>query len=521
MAAAAVSAASSLVDEKRSLWRVVLTLAFPVLVQQFLVLSVSVSDRVLAGRLQPLSRAEQMQALGDQLLALGHSANALAAGNWAEGVTASASLEAAQQITSKHVAYQAAQTTAIYLSWVIAAYTVLVSVGSTALVARFVGAGDRTSAIRVANQSILLAVAFGILGTTVGLAGLRWFVRVLQLQGEAQDFAAGYLQPLILLLVFQVIESAGIACFIGAGDTRTGFWVLGGVAVVNLPLAWGFFLGMGPLPELRFVGIAWGTAISHTLGGLAVLILLARGRSSLRLSRQDLWPDADLIRRLLRISMPAGLDSLSLVVGHLWFLGIVNGLGNTASSAHGIALTWEALSFLSGAAFGTAGMTLVGQNLGAGQPARAARSGWVAFALGGSTMTLMGVVFYVWAPEMFRAFCPNPEQQDIVAVGVPVLRLEAFAEPALASLIIFAYALRGAGDTRVPMLFSWIGLLGIRIPLAYLLALDHLDLGPLGTWSGGGLGLYGAWMAMVADLLVRGCFFLARFASGRWQRIRV
>ena len=132
-----------------------------------------------------------------------------------------------------------------------------------------------------------------------------------------------------------------------------------------------------------------------------------------------------------------------MMIGHLWFFGIVNTLGETASSAHGIALGWEALSFLCGSAFGTAAMTLVGQNLGAGKPARAARSGWVAFALGGGLMCLMGAVFFTFAPEMFTFICPHAEQRAIVEAGVPVLRLEAFAEPALACIIIFLCALRG------------------------------------------------------------------------------
>jgi Na+-driven multidrug efflux pump len=130
-------------------------------------------------------------------------------------------------------------------------------------------------------------------------------------------------------------------------------------------------------------------------------------------------------------------------------------------------------------------------------------------------------VFFVLAPQMFRLFCPYPEQQPIVAAGVPVLRLEAFAEPALASLIIFLSALRGAGDTRVPMVFNWIGLMLVRVPLAYFFALASFDLGGLGTWQGCGWGLFGAWMAMVADLSVRGTFFLLRFAGGRWQAVRV
>jgi Na+-driven multidrug efflux pump len=90
--------------------------------------------------------------------------------------------------------------------------------------------------------------------------------------------------------------------------------------------------------------------------------------------------------------------------------------------------------------------------------------------------------------------------------------------PILASTIVFTYALRGAGDTRVPVLFTWIGFFVVRIPLAYFLVLPALHLGPLGSWPGMGLGLYGAWLAMFADLVVRGLFFLARFARGAWQR---
>jgi Na+-driven multidrug efflux pump len=283
------------------------------------------------------------------------------------------------------------------------------------------------------------------------------------------------------------------------------------VALVNLPLAWGLFHFLG------FQGIALGTAISHTLGAVAVLVVLARGRAGLRLHVGQLWPGWDLQWRLLRVSLPAGADSMSLGVGQLWFLTLVNRLGNEPATAHGIALRWEAMGYLSGAAFGTAAMALVGQNLGAGRPREAARSGWTAFAMGLGVMAVMGATFFTFAPQMFRLFAPNPEQAHVVEIGVPVLRLVAFAMPALACSIVFTYALRGAGDTRVPLLFTWVGFLGVRIPLTYWLTQPLVHLGPW-EWTGG---LFGAWVAMFADLFVRGGAFLARFAGGRWQRIDV
>jgi putative MATE family efflux protein len=312
-----------------------------------------------------------------------------------------------------------------------------------------------------------------------------------------------------------------VACLAGAGDTRTGFWVLGGVAVINIPLSWSFCLGWGPVPALGFVGISVGTALAHVLGCLAVLIILSRGRHGLSLQPALLWPEPALLRRLLRISVPAGIDAFSTMVGQLWFLSIVNRLGNVASSAHGIAIGWEALGFLSGSAFGTAAMTLVGQALGAHRPQLAAHRGWVALGMGCGVMSLMGLVFFLLARPMFLLFCPHPWQHEIVEAGIPVLQLVAFAMPPLACAIILTSALRGAGDTRAPVLFTWVGLLGVRVPLAYYLSQPSVDLGPLGTLAGWDLGLYGAWLAMFADLLVRGGFFLLRFAGGAWQRVKV
>lgn len=458
--------------------RLVLALAMPVLVQQLLTLSVTLSDRFLAGRFQP----------GDP---------------------------------EQHIAFQSAQNTALYLAWFVVNFTVLVTVGSTALVARFVGAGDRGLAVRTMHQSLLLALGLGLTGTVLGWTLLEWALTALQLRGEAVGFAAAYLRPLLLLLVFQVTQSAGIACLVGAGDTRTGMYVLGSVALLNVPLAWLFFHGLGPVPRLGFPGIAWGTALSNLIGCTLVVAVLLHGRAGLRLRLRMLQPDFRLIYRLLRVSVPAAADSLSASLGQLWFLSIINRLGDTAGSAHGIALTWEALAYLSGAAFGTAAMTLVGQNLGAGQPTQARHSGWLAFGLGCAIMTGMGLVFFLLAPEMFLLFCPNPEQREVIAIGVPVLRLVAFAMPALASCIVFTGALRGAGDTRMPVLYTLSGFFLVRIPLAYWMTLEQIHLGVFGTWSGLGWGLYGAWVAMFADLLVRGALLGFRFTSGRWQRMRV
>src|SRR5260370_11823271 len=114
---------------------------------------------------------------------------------------------------------------------------------------------------------------------------------------------------MFLLMAFQMIEAAIIACVVGAGDTRTGLYIRAGVTAVNVPLAWGLCHTFG------FVGIALGTAVSHLLGGCAALIVLAPGRFGLKLPLHQLWPDFALMRRLFRVSVPSCLRSLSLTPG--------------------------------------------------------------------------------------------------------------------------------------------------------------------------------------------------------------
>jgi putative MATE family efflux protein len=470
--------APDLVHDGRPHWRIVVRLAWPVLIQQFLIQSVSLYDQFLAGNNIPTD-------------------------------------------SSKHATYQAAQTTANYVAWFLSSCTSLVAVGGTALVARFVGAGNREGAVRATNQSILLAVLFGLVSTPFVLAILPGGIGLLGLTGDAADAATHFLRPILTLLTCQLVTQAGIACLVGAGDTRTGPVVLSGVAMLNIPLAWACYHGFGPIPAMEFFGIGIGTASSHAIGCLAMLAVLIRGRYGLRLRPALLVPDPTIIYRLLRVSVPASIDSLSLGLCQLWFLSLVNALGEVAEAAHGMAIRCEGLGYMSGWAFAVAASALVGQNLGARRPRDATHAAWVALGIGCLVMSCMGVLFFTFAPDMLHFLSPHKDQQPIVDAGTPVLRLVAFAMPPLSAIIVLTGVLRGAGDTRYPILLTWIGFLAIRIPLAYLLTRSVVDLGPVGIVPGWDLGLIGAWIAMFADLLIRGVLFFARFLGGRWKTVRV
>ncbi len=409
-------------------------------------------------------------------------------------------------------AHQAALTTANYIYWFVVSYAVIVTAGATALVARFVGAGDLPMARKAMGQALVLAIVTGIAGGIAGWLGLPLLIRLLNLEGPPGEFATAYLLPLAGLLPFYMVEVGGIACLVGAGDTRTGLKVLATAAAVNVPLATGFSSGFWLFPNLGFVGIAWGTGLSHVIGCGLVLLALVRGRYGLDLTLAELMPDRDLLYRLLRVSIPAAVDSLSVGVFQFVFLGLINGLGKIPAAAHGIAIQIEALGYLSGSAFGVAAVSMVGRSLGAGRPDLASRSGWTAMGAGALVMSAMGLLFFTLARPMFEIFCRREDQLAVIETGVPVLRLVAFAMPGLAAQIVLTQALRGAGDTRVPVLFTWAGFALVRIPVAYLL---------LSPTVGIEMGLLGAWLAMCLDIYIRGACFVIRFAWGAWKRTRV
>lgn len=394
-----------------------------------------------------------------------------------------------------------------YTMWLLMSLFVVVSIGVTALVARSSGAGDTRTALLATNQAFLLGSLLAVGFTLIGLFYADTLIAVMQLQGQSAARAERYLWLLLPAVPAMMVESVGLASLRGAGDTVTGFFTMTLVNAINVALSWGLLLGWGPLPELGWDGLPLGTTIGHIVGGLLVLVLLGRGRSGLRLRPRDLLPDSTMLRRILRVGLPGGLDVLFIIGCQFWFVAIINALGDLPAAAHGVAIRIEALAFLPGVAFQVAAGTLAGQHLGAKRYERATRSVLLSLAVGGGVMTVAAVAFFVFPAPLAGLFVGD--DSSVVNLAVPLLRIVAFGIPFLAVQMILTGALRAAGDTRYPLLFTVIGYIGVRIPLAYLLTV------------GWGLGVQGAWYAMVADVVLRSVLVLGRFLHGGWQRVEV
>jgi MATE family multidrug resistance protein len=408
-----------------------------------------------------------------------------------------------------------------------------VATGVTALVARHIGARETGSAEGILGQGYLLGAALGLLGTVLSLALAVPIMIALRAPADVVIPGANYLSIVSTTFLLAAWMFIGNAALRGSGDTRSPMLVMLVVNVVNIAVAYLFIYGPGPFPQLGVEGSALGAAAGRGVGGLLVTGLLLRGRAirrrstsavaeeqgaesalesgsaaagvdKLRLRPRLLRPDVIPLRRILNIGLPAGAEQLMMRLGMITYATTVAALGTAAFAAHQIALQAESLSYMPGFGFAVAATTLVGQGLGAGDPGRARADTYQAYRLALVLMSFMGLIFFFFPEQIMSIFIEDPA---VIRLGVWPLRLVAFSQPMLATMMVFAGALRGAGDTRATLGITAAGLWLVRVPLAFLLTPT--------------LGLVGAWIAMGIDLNLRGLGMFLRFRSGKWAMIKV
>lgn len=377
--------------------------------------------------------------------------------------------------------------------------------GATALVARSIGAGDKAEADKATTVAVVLALA-----ASVPLLFVTFFLdapllRLLGARGEVLDDASLVLRVLALGIPGNMLIVTATGAMQGAGDTRPGLLVGVGVNVVNLALDWLLIFGNLGFPRMGLAGAAAATAVSFTAGGLAFAWLLWRGKRPLRLARLR-GAFQGMARRVGRVGAPAALEQFVLSLGFTAYLVLILRFGADALAAHQIGLRVQSFAFMPGFGFAAAAAALVGQGLGRGKPEEAEGNGWAAIALGLVVMVTMSLPMFLFAEPLARLFTRDA---GAVALGVTWIHVLVFAMPAIAFHFTAAGALRGAGDTRFPLLVSFAGLWLVRLPIAWA----------AGVWWG--WGMYGVWAGYVIEYYLRAAVTTVRFARGGWKALRV
>ena len=255
--------------------------------------------------------------------------------------------------------------------------------------------------------------------------------------------------------------------------------------------------------DLGVIGAAMGTGLAELItAGLMLYFLLWRS-SFLALFKENdnrldkFKPNTDIIKTAIKIGAPMALQHTLMGGAQIISTIIVAPLGTLAIAAHSLGITVESLCYMPGFGIAEAATTLVGQSFGAGKRLLTRSFAWMSVGLGMVVMTFMGVLMFVFAPELMALMTPV---DDIISIGSDCLRIEAFAEPMFAASIVCNGVFIGAGDTLKPAAMSLLSMWGVRLTLAALLA---------GTY-----GLQGVWTAMAIELTFRGIIFLIRLYHG-------
>ena len=419
-------------------------------------------------------------------------------------------------------AYVAAMTLMIYALWLVGNVFGVVALGSTAMVARFVGAA-RSRDGQSRDESI--DSHRPRLGTAAdGRSPCRspdTFPLVMGLKGTAAAAAERYLTIEFCVLPAVMVERVAIACLRGAGDTVSGLVTMAIVNVINMGCSYALCTGLGPLPELGWTGIALGTAIGHCCG--AAILLVAAGRRPRRVSLAARGHAARLRshsphpadrhpgrhRRGSGQHLPDDLLADRAVAGRRGGCRAWRGDPSGSTRLH-------AGRRVSG--FGRDdGRAILGCPRSGSRRYSVIQTCIVAAAV----MVVAGVIFYVAATPLAGFFLTG-QNQAVVPLAAHLLRIVAYAMGPLAIVLVLVGALRGAGDTRWPLALNLLGIVFFRVPLAYYLTRREMYLPLLGwTIHGANLGVVGAWYAMVLDIVVRCILLMLRFRHDAWQRIEV
>jgi putative MATE family efflux protein len=372
-------------------------------------------------------------------------------------------------------------------------------VGTIARVGRLVGAGDRDGARRVARLSLALALGIGAivaLGAPVVIWGLPHVAGDVSRGAIAE--AQGYLGVTISASPLVFLAATATAILQAGGDTRTPLAIGAFANVVHVALNRILILGAFGLPAIGARGAGISTAVTFGLEAVLATVALASLRRPVSLRRALADVDAppatvarttrEEARMLFRVGGPAFVERLFYHVGFLAYALLVTRLGDAAMAANQSLISVESVCFLSADGFGVAAAALVAQKLGAGKVDEARGAAWIAARYAIATLTAFGLGALALRGVILPLFSSD---QGVLAAGRSAMPVLTLAQPFMATGLVLAQALRGAGRTRHALGVSFVGAVFVRLTATWFLAF------------GLGLGLVGVWLGSTTDWFVR------------------
>lgn len=384
-------------------------------------------------------------------------------------------------------------------TWLVGSLLSAAATGFSVQVAHFIGANDFVKARQVFRHALICGLAFSVCLSLIGVGIHSHLPYWLGGGADIASASSGYFLIYSLVLPFVYLYHTSEMMLKSAGNMHTPSVMAVLVCICDVIFNYIFIY----ICKLGVVGAAMGTALAYICISLPNLYLSACKNRMLNLRQDHVrfhWVK-EYVQRACKISIPIAIQNILMSGAQIVSTMIVAPLGNIAIAAHSFAITAESLCYMPGYGIGDAATTLVGQTHGAGRIDLCRNFAYMTVGLGMLVMALMGVIMYVFAPEMIGVLSPV---EAIRELGTTCLRIEAFAEPFFAASIVTYCVCVGAGDTFKPAAINLGTMWLVRLTLAYGLSQSY--------------GLEGVWIAMATELTFRGVLFLIRLFRGSWMK---
>jgi len=378
--------------------------------------------------------------------------------------------------------------------------------GLRAMVARFIGAGNPKEANHVAQQALVLSIAYSIIMAAIGILFAERMLILLGVGSDVVRQGAPYLRINFVGMVTMSFRNMTEATMQASGDSRRPMWVAVFFRLFHIALCPFLVFGWWLFPPIGVSGAAVTNVFSQGLGAGIGLWLLFSGRTRLRLSLRNFRIDPVIIWRLVKLALPASITAMERTLGNLILMWFMTPFGTLAVAGHTLNQRVEMFLAVPAMGMGQAAGVLAGQNLGARQPKRAERTGWLGAGFLSAMMLILSGAILLWAENIIRIFSSDP---DLVQLAGTFLRIAAAGYLVMGVSAVLQQCINGAGDTLVPMVIMLLNMWLVQVPLAYFL--------PRVT----SLGVFGVRWAMVIGMATAAVVYIIYFRLGRWKRQKV
>jgi len=381
-----------------------------------------------------------------------------------------------------------------------------ISIAATATVARRVGEEKLKEAAEAGVQAIWLS---GFVAFVLALLGVYFADDILWLLSKDEEVVAvgtNYTRLLFGSNIVIVLLFVLNGVFRGAGNASMAMkslWIANGLNIILDPL---LIFGIGFFPEMGLLGAAIATTIGRGVGVLFQLYILFNGGSIIKMSWEHFKIIPETIKKMANVAATGALQFAVASCSWIFVAGVIADLGKDVFAGYTFAIRLIIFAILPAWGIANAAATLVGQNLGAGQPDRAEVSVWKASLYNAVFMGTIGIIFFIFAEPLISIFST---EKIVLETGVLCLRIFCLGNVFYSYGMVMGQAFGGAGDTRTPTIINLVCFWLIEIPLAYFLAII-LDYGVLGAM----LAIVGAEsiLAVVAILI---------FKKGKWKTVEI